>query len=147
MGTKVRLRRSAPAAKRRIKSGSSESSAALKLQQRVDKRLSVLVLKLDPTANAVSSTTAAYSTFYGFKGRPQFLEQWTKYGSPFISSVAMKEIKDGIGIEELNKRIEQRLAARANKDWKESDRIRDELAATGVVLKDTKDGTTWEIAR
>jgi cysteinyl-tRNA synthetase len=33
------------------------------------------------------------------------------------------------------------------KDWKESDRIRDELAARGVVLKDSKDGTTWEIAR
>ena len=30
---------------------------------------------------------------------------------------------------------------------KESDRIRDELAKMGVVLKDTKDGTTWEIAR
>ena len=33
------------------------------------------------------------------------------------------------------------------KNFKESDRIRDELAAMGVVLKDTKDGTTWEIAR
>ncbi len=40
-----------------------------------------------------------------------------------------------------------RTAARARKDWKESDRIRDELAKMGVVLKDTKDGTTWEIAR
>ena len=29
----------------------------------------------------------------------------------------------------------------------ESDRIRDELAKMGVVLKDSKDGTTWEIAR
>ena len=37
--------------------------------------------------------------------------------------------------------------ARAAKDFKESDRIRDELAKMGVVLKDTKDGTTWEIAR
>ena len=27
------------------------------------------------------------------------------------------------------------------------DRIRDELAKMGVVLKDTKEGTTWEIAR
>ena len=34
-----------------------------------------------------------------------------------------------------------------SKDFKESDRIRDELAKMGVVLKDTKDGTTWEIAR
>ena len=36
---------------------------------------------------------------------------------------------------------------RKAKDFKESDRIRDELAEMGVVLKDTKDGTTWEIAR
>ena len=43
--------------------------------------------------------------------------------------------------------IEARAAARAAKDFKESDRIRDELAAMGVVLKDSKDGTTWEIAR
>jgi cysteinyl-tRNA synthetase len=43
--------------------------------------------------------------------------------------------------------IDRRNFARANKDWKESDRIRDELAQMGVVLKDTKDGTTWEIAR
>ena len=28
-----------------------------------------------------------------------------------------------------------------------TDRIRDELAAMGVVIKDSKDGTTWEIAR
>jgi cysteinyl-tRNA synthetase len=43
--------------------------------------------------------------------------------------------------------VEARTAARTAKDWKESDRIRDELAAMGVVLKDSKDGTTWEIAR
>ena len=43
--------------------------------------------------------------------------------------------------------IEARNAARKAKDFKESDRIRDELAAMGVVLKDSKDGTTWEVAR
>jgi cysteinyl-tRNA synthetase len=43
--------------------------------------------------------------------------------------------------------IDARTAARKAKDFKESDRIRDELAAMGVVLKDSKDGTTWEIAR
>ena len=45
----------------------------------------------------------------------------------------------------------ERAAARARKDFKESDRIRDELAAMGVVIKDGKDAdgkpvTTWEIA-
>jgi cysteinyl-tRNA synthetase len=43
--------------------------------------------------------------------------------------------------------VDERTAARARKDFKESDRIRDELAKMGVVLKDSKDGTTWEIAR
>ena len=43
--------------------------------------------------------------------------------------------------------IDARNVARKAKNFKESDRIRDELAAMGVVLKDSKDGTTWEIAR
>ena len=52
----------------------------------------------------------------------------------------------------INSLVEARAAARARKDFKESDRIRDELAAMGVVLKDGKDAsgnptTTWEIAR
>jgi cysteinyl-tRNA synthetase len=43
--------------------------------------------------------------------------------------------------------IEARKQARASKDWAESDRIRDELLAMGIVLKDSKEGTTWEVAR
>jgi cysteinyl-tRNA synthetase len=43
--------------------------------------------------------------------------------------------------------IAERNAARKAKNFKESDRIRDELATLGVVLKDSKDGTTWEVAR
>ena len=43
--------------------------------------------------------------------------------------------------------IAARNAARQVKDFGESDRIRDELAKMGIVVKDSKDGTTWEIAR
>ena len=44
--------------------------------------------------------------------------------------------------------IVARLAARKAKNWAESDRIRDELLAMGIVLKDNKDGTTtWEVKR
>ncbi|MBS0470995.1 MAG: cysteine--tRNA ligase [Proteobacteria bacterium] len=43
--------------------------------------------------------------------------------------------------------IEARKAARARKDFKESDRIRDDLLAQGIVLKDGPAGTTWEIKR
>ncbi|MBZ6076488.1 cysteine--tRNA ligase [Microvirga puerhi] len=44
--------------------------------------------------------------------------------------------------------IAARKEARAAKNWAESDRIRDALAAMNVVVKDNKDGTTtWEVAR
>jgi cysteinyl-tRNA synthetase len=43
--------------------------------------------------------------------------------------------------------VEARNGARKARNFQESDRIRDELAKLGVVLHDTKDGTTWEIAR
>jgi cysteinyl-tRNA synthetase len=43
--------------------------------------------------------------------------------------------------------IDARNAARKAKDFKESDRIRDELLAKGIVLKDGPSGTTWEVKR
>ncbi|MFN5877540.1 MAG: cysteine--tRNA ligase [Flavobacteriales bacterium] len=39
--------------------------------------------------------------------------------------------------------LELRQQARTNKDWTTSDKIRDGLAAAGIVVKDSKDGTTW----
>ncbi|TBV02101.1 cysteine--tRNA ligase [Phytopseudomonas dryadis] len=42
--------------------------------------------------------------------------------------------------------IAARLQARAEKNWVESDRIRDQLGAMGVVLEDGKGGTTWRLA-
>ncbi len=69
--------------------------------------------------------------------------QWTEWRP---ASLAIDEAK----VERL---IVARAAARKAKSFAESDRIRDELAAMGVVLKDGKDPntgepvTTWEVAR
>ena len=41
--------------------------------------------------------------------------------------------------------LEQRLKAKANKDWATSDMIRDNLSALGFEVKDTKDGFTWKL--
>jgi cysteinyl-tRNA synthetase len=50
--------------------------------------------------------------------------------------------------EKISKLMSSRNAARAAKDWAKADRIRDELAAMGIALKDDKDGTTsWEVKR
>ena len=41
--------------------------------------------------------------------------------------------------------LELRAKAKADKDWATSDKIRDELAAAGFEVKDTKDGVTWRL--
>jgi cysteinyl-tRNA synthetase len=58
-----------------------------------------------------------------------------------------KQQASGVDVKQIDGLISDRAAARARKDFQESDRIRDELAAMGVVIKDSKEGTTWEIAR
>ena len=44
---------------------------------------------------------------------------------------------------ELAELLEQRAAARTARDWAASDRLRDELAARGVSVEDTRDGQRW----
>jgi cysteinyl-tRNA synthetase len=64
------------------------------------------------------------------------------------SAAAWKARKSaGVDTATVESLISARNAARKAKNFAESDRIRDELAAMGVVLKDSKDGTTWEVAR
>ena len=41
--------------------------------------------------------------------------------------------------------LEQRMIAKANKDWATSDKIRNELTALGFEIKDTKDGFEWKL--
>ncbi|WP_417561911.1 cysteine--tRNA ligase [Microbacterium sp.] len=41
--------------------------------------------------------------------------------------------------------IDQRAAARADKDWATADRIRDAIAAAGIALEDGPDGTHWSV--
>jgi cysteinyl-tRNA synthetase len=62
-----------------------------------------------------------------------------------FEEVSAREV--GLDPAQIRALIDARNAARNAKNFKEADRIRDELAAKGVVLKDSKGGTTWEIAR
>jgi cysteinyl-tRNA synthetase len=73
--------------------------------------------------------------FLGF--RPDLFADWQ-------ASVASAS---GISREEIESLIDARLEARGRKDWGEADRIRDELLAKGVTLKDGAGGTSWEFGR
>jgi len=47
--------------------------------------------------------------------------------------------------EEIQRLIDKRNQARASKDWAASDEVRDYLLAHRIVLKDSPEGTTWEV--
>lgn len=68
----------------------------------------------------------------------------------------LKELCDVLGIivekeaeildEDIEKLIEERQTARKEKNFARADEIRDELAAMGIILKDTREGVTWKRA-
>jgi cysteinyl-tRNA synthetase len=61
---------------------------------------------------------------------------------------ARKHAVPGIDAAKIDKLIDDRNAARKAKNFKEADRIRDELHAMGIELEDHKDGTTtWKVKR
>lgn len=62
----------------------------------------------------------------------------------FFRSGGAEAAEGAMGEEEIDKLIQQRAIARKNKDWKESDRIRDLLAQEGILLEDSPQGTLWK---
>jgi len=105
-------------------------------------------LSKEARSNSRAKETLANAlALLGIALEPAAYERWRELLTKPIDS-----IKNPEEIEQINGMIESRAAARARKDFKESDRIRDELAGMGVMLKDGKDAdgkpvTTWEIAR
>ncbi len=53
---------------------------------------------------------------------------------------------DGLSVEQIETKIAARVTAKKTKNFIESDRIRDELKAAGIVLEDSPQGTTWRRA-
>ena len=65
-----------------------------------------------------------------------------------LSLDLLKEDKvDNELVSYINEMIEKRKGAKSNKDFALADKIRDELLSKGIVLKDTREGTTFEVTK
>ncbi len=66
---------------------------------------------------------------------------------PFRSIRSLRSLKSPSETALIEVLIGERNAARKVRNFKEADRIRDELLAKGIVLMDGPSGTTWEVKR
>ena len=64
-------------------------------------------------------------------------------GTPGKGGVETDKQADALTKEAIEVLINRRNVARKNKNWDESDRIRDELIVQGIILEDGTTGTTW----
>jgi cysteinyl-tRNA synthetase len=83
----------------------------------------------------------------GVRERGEFAASLRLLGFLSMSAAAWKGRKQqasGVDPQQVDRLLAERTAARARKDFKESDRIRDELKAKGVILEDGPKGTTWK---
>ncbi len=80
-----------------------------------------------------------------FQDEPRHYVSSSEGATDVMESGTTVEYKSGcLSSEEVQRRIEERRAARARKDFPEADRIRKELDALGVLLEDSKGGTAWK---
>lgn len=103
----------------------------------------------------LNTADAVASVFDLVKFTNSEVDETTGYKETEYALITLMELAKVLGIlskqdelpdDEIIKLIEERTAARANKDFKRSDEIRDILKERGIILEDTKDGVKWKRA-
>ena len=104
---------------------------------------------MDDDLNTADAITAIFelvsfvNTTAKDESSKEYIEQCLAIFSELTGVLNIIQKKDDVDEENINELIEKRTAAKKNKDFAESDRIRDELKAMGIELLDTRQGTTW----
>ena len=130
-----------------LKPGAFSNSVAGYIEDRDDNRLSNLYHEILMYKNSVHNSLSDQESISFATIKSHNVEVSIDHRGDVVVNFGKK-----LDVEKINSLIVERLAARAAKNWAESDRIRDALVAMGIQLKDGKgaDGqpvTTWEVKR
>lgn len=104
---------------------------------------------MDDDLNTADAITAIFelvsfvNTTAKDESSKEYVEECLAIFSELTGVLNIIQKKDEADEEKINELIEKRTAAKKNKDFAESDRIRDELKEMGIELLDTRQGTTW----
>jgi len=63
----------------------------------------------------------------------------------YLQSIKLQKKSAGITEDEIEELIKERNSARADKNWKRADEIREELSSRGILLEDKSEGTIWRV--
>ena len=95
------------------------------------------------TANAITLIYDLLKSDVKDNAKLALIKLWDEVLSLDLTEKAVETVSDKHDY--IMEMIEKRNNAKANKDYTEADRIRDELLNEGIALKDTREGTTYEI--
>jgi len=110
----------------------------------LDDLLTVIRVRKRPESVKAAHDLAATLIWAGLAGDEDFSE--ARADTKDLRE-KIRAAQAGIDWKYIRSSIDARNAARKAKNFKEADRIRDELDAQGIVLKDGPEGTTWEVKR
>ncbi len=106
---------------------------------------------LDNDLNTSLAVTALYDVLKGDINdatKLYLIKDFDRVLSLGLIEAAEKKTADAtadVDVAKIEALIAKRGEARANRDWATADAIRDELKAMHIIIKDSKDGVTWEV--
>lgn len=93
------------------------------------------------TANAISVIYEVLKSEYNDKTKLELIKDFDRVLSLDLLKVEKVEINEEL----IRQKIEERNSAKLSKDYAKADLIREELLTMGIVIRDTREGTTYEV--
>lgn len=134
-----------------IKNAPADVADDEEILKTIESRRQQFIEAMDDDLNTADGLAAIFDLVKDINTK--ILDKGVSKGTCEAAAKLFDELCDVLGIlynrksndldSEIEALIEQRQQARKNKDWATADKIRDDLKAKGIILKDTPQGVTW----